>query len=148
MSGVTEGHRCCRCLSAIAIAASGCSGDSDVEAESPPATTTEQVETQRPAPPAVDIARFRAAFNERFGTPGDEASWWGHITGMKMDYGDYQILEIATDLGPREGNLPDNAPSVMICGAAMGFALNSEAGDGIKGVQMLASDGVALNGCA
>lgn len=32
-------------LSAIAIAASGCSRDSDAEAESPPATTTEQVET-------------------------------------------------------------------------------------------------------
>ena len=32
-------------LSVIAIAASGCSGDSDAEAESPPPTTTEQVET-------------------------------------------------------------------------------------------------------
>ena len=135
-------------LSALAIAAGGCSGDSDAEAESPPVTTTEQVETQRPAPPAVDIAKFRAAFKERFGTPGNETPWYHHITGMKMDYGDYQILEIATDLAPPEGNLPDNAPSVMICGTAMGFALNSEAGDGIEGVQMLASDGVALNGCA
>ena len=36
-------------LSAIAIAASGCSGDSDAEAESPPAATSEQVETQPPA---------------------------------------------------------------------------------------------------
>ena len=116
--------------------------DSDPEAESPPAaTTTEQ-------PPAVDIAKFRAAFKERFGTPGNEAPWYHHITGMKMDYGDYQILEIATDLAPPEGNVPDNAPGPTICGAAMGFALNSEAGDGIEAVQMLASDGVALNGCA
>src|SRR5262245_44927945 len=43
-------------LSAIAMAASGC-GDSDAEAESPPATTTEQVETQPPAEPTFDIAK-------------------------------------------------------------------------------------------
>ena len=41
--------------------------DSDDDAASPrAATTTEQ-------PPAVDIAKFRSAFKERFGTPGNEA---------------------------------------------------------------------------
>jgi PBP1b-binding outer membrane lipoprotein LpoB len=46
-------------LSAVAIVASGCSGDSDTtQAESPPATTTEQ----------VDFSRFRAAFKARFDT--------------------------------------------------------------------------------
>ena len=116
--------------------------DSDAEAESPPAATTTE------KPPAVDIAKFRAAFKERFGTPGNEAPWYHHISGMKMDYGDYQILEIATDLAPPEGNVPDNAPGPRICRAAMGFALNSEAGDGIEGVQMLGPDGAELNGCA
>ena len=135
-------------LSAIAIAAGGCSGDSDPEAESPPATTTEQVETQRPAPPAVDIAKFRAEFTERFGNPRDQAPWWGHIIAMKMDYGDYQILEIATDLAPPKGNVPEDAPARAICGAAMNLALNSEAGDGIEGVLMLGPDGAELNGCA
>ena len=43
-------------LSAIAIAASGCSGDSDPEAE------------------------FRAAFKKSFG----EAPWYHHITGMEV----------------------------------------------------------------
>ena len=132
-------------LSAIAIAAGGCSGDSDAEAESPPATTTEQVETQRPAPPAVDIAKFRAAFKERFGTPGDEASWWGHIIGMKMDYGDYQILEIATDLAP-----PDSSSvGPEICQAASNLAIDlGELGDRIKWVSVMGSDGVGLGGCA
>jgi hypothetical protein len=136
-------------LSAVAIATGGCSGDSEAEAESPPATTTEQVETQPPVQSAVDITKFRAAFDERFGTPGDEASWWGHITGMKIGQKmPYMILAIATDLAPTEGNVPENAPALMICRAAMGFALNSEAGDGIDGVSVRGSDGVGLVGCA
>jgi len=43
-------------LSAIALAASGCGGDSDPEAE------------------------FRAAFKEKFG----EATWYHHITGIEV----------------------------------------------------------------
>src|SRR6188768_3563329 len=92
-------------LSAIAIAASGCSGDSDAEAESPSAATTEQVETQPPAQPRVDIAKFRAAFKETFGTPPDERPWYGLITGMKMApreivtvTSSYRVLEITTKL--------------------------------------------------
>ena len=120
------------------IAAGGCSGDSDPDAESPPATTTEQVETQRPAPPAVDIAKFRAAFKERFG----ETSWYGHITGMKMSSGN---LEITTDL-----DSPSDAGEIErgICGRAAKLALDlGMLGDGIKGVVMTGSDGVELGGC-
>src|SRR6188768_4411420 len=84
-------------LSAIAIAASGCSGDSDAEAESPPATTTEQVETQPPAQSTVNIARFRAAFKKRYETAPSALLWYHHVTGMEMVDG---ALEIATDLAP------------------------------------------------
>src|SRR6187401_1645227 len=64
-------------LSAIALAASGCSGDSEAEAESPPVTTTEQVETERPGQATVDIAEFRTAIEESFGASGYETSWYG-----------------------------------------------------------------------
>jgi hypothetical protein len=98
-------------LSAIAIAASGCSGDSDPEAE------------------------FRAAFKKSFG----EATWYHHITGMKMADG---FLEITTDLDPKSDSV-----SRTICGTAMHFALDSNA-EGIDGVQMRGSDGVPMGGCA
>ena len=57
-------------LSAIAIAASGCSGDSDPEAE------------------------FSAAFKKRFG----EAPWYHHVTGVKMSSEHPNWLEVTTDL--------------------------------------------------
>lgn len=128
-------------LSAIAMAASGCFGDSDPEAESPPATTTDQVETQPPAQPTVNIAKFRAAFEETFGTPPDERPWYSLITGMKMAH---RTLEITTKLDP--GTLRE--PGRTICGTAMNFALDSETGGGIESVRVMASDGTGLGGCA
>jgi len=127
-------------LSAIAIAASGCLGDSDAEAESPPTTTTGQVDTRPPARPTVDIAKLRAAFKETFGTPPDERPWYGLITGMKMAQ---RTLEIATKVDSES-----NPAARTICGAAMRLALDSEAGDGIESVRVMGSDGVALGGCA
>jgi hypothetical protein len=127
-------------LIAVALAASGCLGDSDAEAESPPATTTERVETQPSAQPRVDIAKFRAAFKEAFGPP-DERPWYGLITGMKMAD---RFLEISTKLDPES----NTEAARTICGEAMNFALNSETGEGIEGVQMMASDGTGLGGCA
>jgi hypothetical protein len=118
-------------LSAIAIAASGCTGDSDAEAEGPPATTTEQ----------VDISKFRAAIEESFGASGYETSWYGHVTGMKV--GPHRTLEIATDVDPG-----DDETAGTICGAAMRFAYNSEAGDGLEGARVFGSDGMALSNCA
>ena len=57
-------------LSAIAIAASGCSGESDAEAE------------------------FTAAFKKDFST----APWIHHITGVKVSSEHPNSLEVTTDL--------------------------------------------------
>jgi hypothetical protein len=134
-------------LSAIAMAASGCSGDSDAEAESPPATTTEQVETQPPAQPTVDIAKFRAAFKETFGTPPDERPWYRLITGMKIApreivtvTSSYRVLEITTKL-----ESPSDTVVHEICEAV--FALDSEIHNGIEAVRVIDSDGED-GGCA
>ena len=134
-------------LSAIAIAASGCSGDSDTEAESPPATTTEQVETLPPAQPRVDISTSRAAFKETFGTPPDERPWYGLITGMKMApreivtaTSSYRVLEITTKL-----ESPSDTVVSEICEAV--FALDSETRNGIEAVRVIDSDGEE-GGCA
>ena len=128
-------------LSAIALAASGCSGDSEAEAESPPVTTTEQVETEPPGQATVDIAEFRAAIEESFGASGYETSWYGHVTGMKMAHG---RLEIATNLDP----VRDQETARMVCLAAIRFALDTEVGDGIETAAVFASDGKPLGGCA
>ena len=128
-------------LSAIALAASGCSGDSDADAESPPATTTEQVETEPPAQPTVDMAAFRDAIEERFGASGSETSWYSHVTGMKMAHG---RLEIATNLDPPG----DEEDARMVCLAAIRFAFDSEAGDGIETATVFGSDGAPLGSCA
>ena len=69
-------------LSAIALAAGGCSGDSDAEAGSP-----------------VDVTKLRAEFKERFGTPGNEAPWYRRITAINWANGQ---LEVTTDLSPDE----------------------------------------------
>ena len=134
-------------LSAIAIAASGCSGDSDAGAESPPATTTERVETQPPAWPTGDISKFRAAFKETFGTPPDERPWYGLITGMKMApreivtaTSSYRVLEITTKL-----ESPSDTVVSEICEAV--FAVDSETGNGIEAVRVIDSDGQE-GGCA
>lgn len=68
-------------LSAIAIAAGGCSGDSDAEAE------------------------FRAAFEKKFSA----APWYQDITGMEVEVADGSggaHIELTTDLGPGDGQ-PD-----------------------------------------
>jgi hypothetical protein len=64
-------------LSAIAIAASGCGGDSDREAE------------------------LSAAFKKRFG----EAPWYHHVTGVKMSSENSNYLEVTTDLGAGSNTL-------------------------------------------
>jgi hypothetical protein len=71
-------------LSSIAIAAGGCSGNSDAEAESP-----------------VDITKLRAEFKERFGTPPNEAPWYRSITAINWANGH---LEVTTDFTPEETN--------------------------------------------
>jgi len=123
-------------LSAVALAVSGCTEDSDAE-ESRPATTTGQAETQPPAQSAVDISKFRAAFKEAFG----ERPWYGQITGMKMA----QItptLEITMKLDP------ENEIDVgTICEAAFTVANNTGVRDEIEAVHVMGEDGED-GGCA
>ena len=119
------------------MAASGCSEDSDTEAESTPTTTTEQVETQPPAPSAVDIAKLRAAFKERYG----EAPWYHHITGMEV--GD-SVVEITTDRVPKDDFYETATPT--LCHAAFKAADLAEL-DGIKAVHLIHAHGEE-GGCA
>ena len=127
-------------LSAIAMAASGCLGDSDAEAESPPAATTGQLETLPPAQSAVDMSKFRAAFKETYG----DQPWYGQITGMKMAG---RTLEIATKLDP--GSTHEDSDGRAICQAGANLAIHfGELGDGIEWVTVLLSDGVGLGSCA
>ena len=123
-------------LSAIAMAASGCLGDSDPETESSPATTTEQVETRPPAQPTVNIAKFRAAFKEAFG----ERPWYGQITGMKMTQ--KRTLEIRMKPDPES-----EIDVGTICEAVFNVAANAGVRDGIEAVRVVGSDG-RDGGCA
>ena len=131
-------------LSVIAIAVSGCTGDSDAEAETPPATRTGQVETQPPAQSAVDISKFRAAFEEAFG----DQPWYGQITGMKMSQitttqKAYRTLEITTTLDRESADDAQGA----ICEAVFNVAENTGVGDGIEAVRVINADG-GDGGCA
>ena len=144
------------------IAASGCSGGSDADAESPVADAESSVDItefraeleQRFAVPpnevlpswarhirVVNIAEFRAAFKERFGVP--PTSWYRHITGIRM--GANRILVIKTDLGAGQSET-----ALAICGAGAKVAGDDlgALGDGIEGVLVRRSDGVLLVFCA
>lgn len=130
-------------LSAIALAVSGCTGDSDAEVESPPATTTGQVDTQPPGQSAVNISKFRTAFKETFG----ERPWYGQITGMKMGQitttnKAYRTLVITTKPNPES-----ETDVGTICEAAFDVAANLGVRDGIEAVRVVGSDG-AEGGCA
>ncbi|MDH4104148.1 MAG: hypothetical protein OEW52_11055 [Thermoleophilia bacterium] len=110
-------------LSALALAASGCSGGSESEAE-----------------------KFRASFEERYGSPENEATWYRHITGLRM--GDDGYFKITTDLGPEneEGSVMSGT---VICRAASTLALElGVLGDEIRGVNVKGRDGGGLVGCA
>jgi hypothetical protein len=123
-------------LSSIALAAGGCSGGSDAEAESPPATTTEQV-IQSPGLSAVDISVLRAAFKERFGTPGNETPWYRLVTGLKIAHGRVEV-ETTLDPGSSFGRM---------CRAIWGLASEFLKEDRELVVAVIASDG-GVGGCA
>jgi hypothetical protein len=110
-------------LSAIAIAASGCSGGSESEVE-----------------------KFPASFEDRYGNSDNEATWYRHVTGTRMR--DDGFFMITTDLGP-ETEESELMSGKVICGAASKLALDlGQLGDGIKGVIVIGSDGGAVVGCA
>ena len=105
-------------LSAIAIAGSGCGGDSDPEAD------------------------FRAAFKKSFG----EATWYRHITGMEVADGSARPhIKVTTELGP-ENNGSETVRT--ICLAAINFAFESGAVDEIPEGTVTGSDGVGMGACA
>ena len=134
-------------LSAIAIAVSGCTGDSGAEAESPPATTTGQVETQPPATStgqvetqpsnqsAVNISKLRAAFKETYG----EQPWYGQIAGMKVTGN--RTIEITMKVDGSEIDVG------TLCEAAFNAADDAGVGDAIEAVHLIGSDG-SEGGCA
>jgi hypothetical protein len=109
-------------LSAIAMAASGCSGGSDAEAEGP-----------------VDITKLRAELKERFGTPPNEAPWYRHITAINWSTG--QTLEVTTDLDESESRR-------IPCGLLWKFAFEQADKPNTLGVVVVGSDGVEFGGCA
>ncbi len=125
------------------IAASGCSGGSDTDAESPAADAESPVaDAESPVADAerpVDSSGFRAEFKERFGVPPNEESpsWYRHITAINMGN---RYLEITTDLGPKQGE----KTALAICREATGIAFDF----GIQGAKVKGSDGVLLVGCA
>lgn len=105
-------------LSAIAVAAGGCGGDSDPE------------------------AKFRAAFEKEF----SDATWYDHVTGMEVTDGSGRPrIEVTTDLGP-ESNGTEEART--ICLAAINFAVDSGAYDEIATGHVIGSDGEGLGDCA
>jgi hypothetical protein len=105
-------------LSAIALAASGCGGDSDSGAE------------------------LSAAFKKDFST----APWIQHVTGMELADGSGRgHLEVTTDLGPENDGTETVS---TICLAAINFAFDSGAVDEIPEGAVTGSDGVGLGFCA
>ena len=138
-------------LSAIAFAASGCSGDSDAEAESPVATTSGQVETHSTAQSSVDVSKFRAAFKDTYG----EQPWYGQITGMKITGTGLAIRTKLPAGSAWDGEGYWDGDAGAICRAAVGVALDlglmkqgSRMQSAIEGVGMFGSGGVGLGGCA
>ena len=96
---------------------------------------------------AVDIAKFRAAFKETYGTPPDERPWYGLITGMKIApreivtaTSSYRVLDVTMKVK----RLSD-AVMAEICEAA--FAISARTRTGIKAVHVIGSDGKD-GGCA
>jgi hypothetical protein len=106
------------------------------EAESPPATTTEHVETHPPAQSTVDMAKFRATFKKNFGV----APRYHHITGIKVKDGS---LVLRTDFPPKS----DFDAVGVICGEAYGVAIETGAIDSGEWVHVNDRDGVGILSC-
>jgi len=116
--------------------------ESAAEAESPPATTTEQVETQPPAQSTVDMAKFGAAFKKTFGV----APRYHHITGIKVKDGG---LVLRTDFAPKRPITSRDFDAVgVICGEAYGVAIETGAIDSGEFVNVKDRDGVGILSCA
>jgi hypothetical protein len=114
-------------VSAIALAAAGCTGDSDAEAES-----------------RGDITKLRAELKERFGTPPNVAPWYRHITAINWANGQpdgYRQVKVTTDL-----DKGIEFPGEM-CGAVFGLALKQVGEPPELSVAIVDSEG-NVGGCA
>ena len=107
-------------LSAIAIAGSGCGGDSDPE------------------------AKFRAAFEKKFSA----APWYHHITGIEVKDRWLEVTTDLGPESAWDGESEWSGTSRVICRAAYEVAIDNEAIDGGEGVGVMGRDGVGLGGCA
>lgn len=107
-------------LSALALAASGCGGDSDPE------------------------AKFRAAFEEEFSA----APWYHHVTGIEVKDDGLKITTDLGPESAWDGESESGETSRVICRAAWGVAFDNEVIDGSEGVSVKGMDGVGLIGCA
>jgi hypothetical protein len=105
-------------LSAIAIAASGCSGDSGAETDSP-----------------IDITELRAEFKQRYG----EAPWYKKVAAIEWADG---RIEVTTDLDEAtEASAPP-------CGDLRDLAFElADDPTAIGGVVVVGSGGAELRGC-
>ena len=107
-------------LSALALAANGCGGGSESEAE-----------------------KFRASFEKEFST----APWYRHVTGIKVKENG---LEVRTDLGPESAWHGEGSgeTSLAICREAWGVAVETGAIDRSEGVYVKGRGGGGLISCA
>lgn len=114
-------------LSSVAIAAGGCSGDSDAEAQSP-----------------VDIAQLRADLEERWGAPPHAVApvWYRHITAIDWANGQ---LEITTDLSPEEYGANEGLRGT--CGEPLKLAFEQVDYTVDLIAAVFSTDGVGLGGC-
>ena len=108
------------------LAASGCTGGSDAEAEGP-----------------FDISQLRAELEERFGSPGNEAAWYRRITAIKWANGQ---LEVTTDFSPEEYGASEERG--VPCGEIWKLAFKQVEPDTVPVlVAMFGVGGVAMGGC-
>ena len=106
-------------LSAIAVAGSGCGGDSDE-------------------------VKFRAAFEKKFSA----APWYHHITGIEVKDRGLEVTTDLGPESAWDGESGWSGTSRVICRAAYGVAIDNEGIDGGEGVSVMGRDGVVLGGCA
>ena len=106
-------------LSALALAASGCAGDSDPEAE------------------------FRVAFEKEFST----APWYHHVTGIEVKDSSLEVTTDLGPESKWDGE-GSGETSGAICRAAWGVAVATGLIDESEGVGVKGRGGRGLIGCA
>jgi hypothetical protein len=119
-------------LSSIAIAAGGCGGSSNAEAEAP-----------------LDIAKLRADFKERWAAPPNavEPVWYRHINAINWADGHIEVttdftLEEYAASGSGAGPIPTCAETFKLASAQL-----AEPDETALSVAVIGPGGVALGSC-